>query len=240
MQAYLGEYPGSRLNSEYKFIRAVNSFINQSHKDSELIIVSDGCEITHRCYMDNFKSNDRIKYLFVDKKGSTNMYELVDGKKFFRGLPRQIARSLVTGEITTYMDSDDFMVDTHLTVIDSIYKVRPNWDWAINCSWYDNVAVLENPIDKTWSLYLKPDDMAYSIVGLDSLWIKTKVREDAIMLMPWLFSHKSYVETKWEDCIGDISEDMDFSKRLRAKYTKGDRFTSPTYVRCHYSNKWDY
>lgn len=240
MQAYLGEYPGSRKDSEQKFIRAVNTFINQSHKDSELIIVSDGCDIVHRCYSQNFKSNDRIKYLFVDKKGVSNMYEMLDGKKFFRGLPRQIARSLVTGEITTYMDSDDFMIDTHLATINHIFSLHEEWDWAINCTWYDNYVVLNNPIDPTWSIYLKPDNETFTVKGLDSYWIKTKLSSDVIILMPWLTAHKSNIDTQWRDCVGDISEDMDFSKRLREKYTKGGRYLSPTYVRCHLNGKWDH
>lgn len=240
MQAYLGEYPGSRKDSESKFIRAVNTFLGQTHKDSELIIVSDGCEVTHQCYHKNFKSEDRIKYLFVDKKGANNMYETVGGERFFRGLPRQIARSLVTGEITTYMDSDDFMIDIHLACIDNIFRQRPEWNWLINCSWYDNSIVIENPIDPKWDIYLMPNEERFTIKGLDGLWLKTRTREDALVLMPWLLAHKSDIDTKWRDCKGNISEDMDFSRRLRTDYQEGGKFTQATYVRCHYSGKWDY
>ena len=106
MQSYLGQYPGSRSDSSTKFIRAVQSFLDQTHKDSELIIVSDGCEKTHQLYYELYKSEPRIKYVYVDKD-TPNMYE--GEVKYYRGLPRQIARSLVTGEITTYMDSDDYV-----------------------------------------------------------------------------------------------------------------------------------
>ena len=50
MQAYLGEYPGSRSDSDKKFLRAVYSFIEQDDKNSELIIVSDGCKIVDELY----------------------------------------------------------------------------------------------------------------------------------------------------------------------------------------------
>ena len=54
MQSYLGDYPGSRTEPERKFVRAVNSFLNQTNKNSELIIVSDNCKITEKLYKENF------------------------------------------------------------------------------------------------------------------------------------------------------------------------------------------
>ena len=35
MQSYLGDYPDSRKNPEEKFIRAVNSFLKQTNKNTE-------------------------------------------------------------------------------------------------------------------------------------------------------------------------------------------------------------
>lgn len=243
MQSYLGDYPGSRLNPVEKFIRAVNTFINQQHKDSELIIVSDGCELTHRSYHENFKSNDRIKYLYIDKKEANNMYDLVNGEKFYRGIPRQIARSLATGEITTYMDSDDYILSNHLSVIDQIFSSEKKWDWAVNCTWYDSYLSLNDPIDKTNTIYLNSNSFGnetYGIAGLDGHWIAVKMQKDSLPLMPWLFSHKSDIDTKWRDCVGTVSEDIDFSKRLRSKYENGGKYALPTYARCHYTGKWDF
>ena len=50
MQSYLGDYPGSRKDSKNKFVRAVSSFLRQTHEDKELVIVSDGCEDTKKLY----------------------------------------------------------------------------------------------------------------------------------------------------------------------------------------------
>ena len=37
---------GHKTNQDIKFVRAVKSFLNQTYKDKELIIVSDGCQKT--------------------------------------------------------------------------------------------------------------------------------------------------------------------------------------------------
>ena len=53
MQSYLGEYEGSRENADKKFIRAVKSFLAINEKDprTQLVIASDGCEITHKLWI---------------------------------------------------------------------------------------------------------------------------------------------------------------------------------------------
>ena len=43
MASYLGEYENSASDRKTKFIRAVDSFVNQTYKDAELIIISYGC-----------------------------------------------------------------------------------------------------------------------------------------------------------------------------------------------------
>ena len=67
MQVYLGKYPGSRSNPVKKFTRAVQSFIDQTYSNSELIIISDGCQIVHDIYHKYYKDNTRIKYAYLDK-----------------------------------------------------------------------------------------------------------------------------------------------------------------------------
>ena len=50
MPSFLGDYEidqnKSASNREFKLERAIDSFLMQIHRDSELIIVSDGCEKT--------------------------------------------------------------------------------------------------------------------------------------------------------------------------------------------------
>ena len=184
MQSYLGEYPGSRVNSDIKFLRAVKSFIDQEDKESELIIVSDGCMITHKLYYDHFKTNDRVKYVYVDKD-TLNMYEETN-EKFFRGFPRQVGRTLATGEITTYMDSDDFLLPTHISEIKKHWVRYTDISWLINLSWIENVHRFYNPIIEYDHTIQKPIVSEITeIIGLPSEWIPYRnIRENNLVWIP--------------------------------------------------------
>jgi len=234
MQSYLGEYPGSRSDADKKFLRAVNSFKNQINKNAELVIVSDGCQITHDLYHANFKKESNIKYVYVSKT-KPNMYSIENGMKYHRGFPRQVGRSLATGEVTTYMDSDDFLMPNFTDVwlkwwIPNYEKI----DCIFNQSWWDNIAEKEDPTYKDLdydSFEIKEID------GLPSKWIHVSFKGNFRMQSPPLTSHRSDLDVKWQDTIG-YSEDWKFSEGLRV-HRKG-MISEPTYVICHSKNKWDY
>lgn len=239
MQVYLGEYPGSRSDSDKKFLRAVQSFIDQDDKDSELIIVSDGCTITHDLYYKHFKSNDRIKYVYVDKD-TPNMYE--GELKYYRGLPRQVGRSLVTGEVTTYIDSDDFLLPNSTAILKKNWQIALGLEkpktWAMTTSWIDNeVSVDMHGSDETREVM----GSVFSVNGLEGKWINIKMKQGFLMSATFSISHDTNAFSKWEDHIeGDgQSEDQIFANKL---YEEGEGFIiiEPYYVRCHYSNLWDY
>jgi glycosyltransferase involved in cell wall biosynthesis len=236
MQAYLGDYPGSRINSVDKFIRAVSSFKNQTYENIELIIVSDGCEIVHKTYMELFKSDSKIKYAFVDKKGIPNMYELVDGKKYYRGVPRQVGITLANGDLITYMDSDDFLLSNHCQLIVQEFNKTPNLDFYTNASWYDNVIATW---PETTSMHATNHHELYKIKGLDSEWVISSMKPGMLTMAPWLFIHKNVDDIKWRDTT-ETSEDVDFNTRFRKKYKVGIQINIPSYIRCHYSELWDY
>lgn len=238
MQSYLGEYPGSRADSDKKFLRAVQSFIDQTNKDTELVIVSDCCDITHKLYYEYFKEDPRIKYVYVDKS-VPNMYE--GEEKYYRGLPREAGRAVADGDIITYMDSDDYLLSNSLKVLkdswERILQKQPETKWCINNHWIDNGVAqklyVNNSSVETWG-------NLFTVDGLDSEWIICKMRHPTLVVCtPWLTSHVSSITTKWEDTQGGESEDVHFSKRMR-KEGKGALISEPLYVRCHYSNAWDY
>lgn len=237
MQSYLGEYPCSRTDSSFKFIRAVQSFINQTYKNSELIIASDGCEKTHELYYKHFKNEPRIKYVYVDKD-TPNMYE---GEiKYYRGLPRQVARSLVTGEITTYMDSDDFLLPIAAEVLNmqwtSEYTTK---SWALIDRWFDNEVFKTVKVD---SIDTENDDI--TINGLSGKWCVSKMAHSSLVLQAtWAISHKSETKTKWVDVYGKgYSEDTQFCRSIVKEFGQENGFLIqiPFYVRCHFYKLWDY
>lgn len=237
MQSYLGEYSGSRENPIQKYIRAVESFRAQVYKNCELIIVADGCINTFNTYLAKWQDDPSIKIVYADKKGTARMYDKVTEKdKYFRGIPRQMGLEMATGELVTYMDSDDYLLPKFTLNIVSAYNVRPEAVWFINRSWYDNIeADWEN--ETVFESYNR--NGAIKIDGLPSKWVPTKLKEKMIIMSPWLLTHKKNCNIKWMDSIG-ISEDVSFNQRLRKEYKDGIVYENPMYVRCHYSGQWDY
>jgi len=240
MQVFLGDYPGARSNPIEKFKRAVKSFQEQTYKNSELIIVADGCLKTQQIYQRTFQNEENIKFVYIDKKSGLNMYEdhIIDGQtyKYYRGTARKIGVAAATGDLITYMDGDDYLLPQHLLTIMLNYNQHPDGDWWINRSWYDHATA-------NWN----ENDIMYSTINADTVefdefknqkWTPVKLKENQVILSPWLFVHRATCNTKWRDTIG-VSEDVDFNKRLRAEYPKGFPFERPTYIRCHYTNKWD-
>jgi glycosyltransferase involved in cell wall biosynthesis len=237
MQSYLSEYPGSRINSIDKFRRAIKSFQNQMYKNCELIIVADGCIKTQQVYTREFKNDPSIKFIFVDKD-TPNMYEVnSDGNKYYRGFPRRVGVGAATGELITYMDSDDFLLPEFTLTLLLNYNVNKELSWWINTQWYDNEnANWEDSPQLFGSNHI--NDVV--IEGLDSKWTKTNVKPGMAVMSPWLLMHKAECATKWKDTMGPVSEDSDFNRRLRAEYPKGMTFNKSIYVRCHYRDIWDF
>lgn len=237
MQCFLGEYPNSRKNPVDKFKRAVNSFLNQTNDNSELIIVSDGCQITLDTYNEFFKEYNNIKCIYVEKK-DINMYEKVDGYVFYRGEPRQHGLNVTSGSIITYMDSDDFLLP-HFTesILNNYLLNKDDW-WFINQSWYDNIET------KYSEEYLKMFEPKYNnpikINGLNGEWVKVEPHENMILIhkQPSTLTHLKECDVKWEDSI-NISEDVLFTNKLIELY-KGGFYNNPNYVRCHFKGIYDY
>ena len=244
MQAYLGKYPGSRSNSTYKFLRAVQSFIDQSNKNNELIIVSDACEIVHELYHKHYKNESRIKYVYLDKD-VPNMYE--GSNKYYRGFPRQVARSLVTGEITTYIDSDDYLMPNSTDVLIRAWEIyKPmGVKFISNASWFDNIKALDYELEFS---QITDKIERVNIDSLDGIWYAVNLpvgpnNSYTVCIAPWLQSHISDMDIKWMDTGGDtginLSEDALFHKQSISKY-KLAVIDIPIYVRCHRIDRWDY
>lgn len=236
MQSNLSDYNGSRSDSVNKFRRAVKSYQDQIYKNTELIIVSDGCNRTHQIYNREFKEDASIKFIFLDKTGVPSMYDETGDGKYYRGIPRRVGSSIATGSLITYMDSDDYLLPEFAMTLMLIYNSAPEMDWYINTSWYDSSTHDWKDSDIMQASNHEKD---IEIEGISGKWTPSVVKQGYAVLTPWLFMHKASCTTKWRDTIGG-SEDVDFNRRLRSEYSNGYSYERPIYVRCHFAGHWDF
>ena len=114
MPCFLGDYPGAASNREQKLIRAVNSFMDQTFKEKELIIVSDGCPLTTKIIRE--LNCENIRTIQIEKQ------------PLFSGKVRQAGIDIAKGEIICFLDSDDFMLPHTLVSLNRQIKDEP---WVI-------------------------------------------------------------------------------------------------------------
>ncbi len=117
----------SAPDSEFKFTRAVNSFINQSFKDAELIIVGDGCRIAEALYQRYYTHIPNIRFILIPKQVP------------WGGAVRQTGISLAKGKIICYLDHDDMFGKEHLKIINKGFDLR-KYDWV----YYDDYIIYSN------------------------------------------------------------------------------------------------
>ena len=130
MASYLSDYEYSAGDRVRKFHRAVNSFINQTYTNAELIVVSDGCEITKQ-EMLQYENNPNIKLCVSDKQ------------PLFSGVIRNIGCFMATGDVINYLDSDDLLGKNHNTRIAEAFEAHPDLDWVY---FDDHIIYLFNPV----------------------------------------------------------------------------------------------
>lgn len=241
MQSFLGDYDGSRKDSHFKLERAIKSFLNQTDKNSELVLISDNCQQTKKIWEDNFQSNQRIKFHFLEDD-SKKMYQKSEEGIFYRGYPRQLGIELSTYDVITYMDSDDFILPDYLEKLSYYWSLNKDYFWFFNNCWYDNSSILEKKPEGYHQYFEDFKESPISIENLESTWILSKIRTGKMIMSPALISHRKDSCPVWSDHIrkseNDFSEDMLFVDKL-AKL-KGARISIPGYVRCHLKDFWDF
>jgi glycosyltransferase involved in cell wall biosynthesis len=178
MISYLSDYQNSRKYPKEKFIRAVNSFLNQTHEKKELIIVSDGCEITNQLYFEHFDKHNNI-YLIRAPKQKSN----------WPGKLRECARTLANYEWITYLDSDDMFIQNHLFLInDKINSLNEEMEVILNYK-------------KILPLIKDGHDDYYNVIGVNkeevkrmtNKWFFTKVKS---FTGTWQVVHKNSMKIK--------------------------------------------
>lgn len=117
MASHLHEYDFSAKDRIRKFHRAVHSFLNQPYQNKELVIVSDGCDLTSNEVMNHYKDNPLIKHVQIEKQ------------PVFSGNVRNVGCIISTGDIICYLDSDDMLGKSHLQSIANGFNYYTDADW---------------------------------------------------------------------------------------------------------------
>lgn len=148
MASYLQNYPGSATNRDKKFVRAVNSFKKQTYQNKELIIVSDGCQLTTELYSKFFANDPIIKLIQIPKQ------------QLYSGEMRNIAFKLADGDIISYLDSDDVLGPNHLQII------VDGFDDSVDLIYYNDLMVLDSTFKK---FYLRVVEPRWASIGTSSI-----------------------------------------------------------------------
>lgn len=122
LPSYLGAYNRAATNRNTKLIRAIESVVHQTYTDWELIIVADGCEKTvdiMTTYMLDCEPQyaAKMRGFFIQKQRS------------WAGRPRNTGIEKAKGDIICYLDSDDYLGETHLQFIADSFKQGIDWIW---------------------------------------------------------------------------------------------------------------
>lgn len=133
MPSFLGHYVGAAANRNEKIIRAVNSVVNQTFTDWELIVVADGCEVTYDLICNTYPTDERIDCVLIKKAA------------LFAGAPRNVGIDRAKGEFIIYLDIDDFYGVNHLSTINE-QLADFDWVWYNDIRWKQNAGKwVENP-----------------------------------------------------------------------------------------------
>lgn len=115
LPSYLGEYTRAASNREAKLIRAIDSVLNQSFKDFEVIVVADGCQKTFDLVCEKYLDEEKIECFQITKQ------------PMWSGKQRAFGISKADGEWIAYLDSDDYWGPDHLDIIENNLW---DYDWV--------------------------------------------------------------------------------------------------------------
>ena len=192
MPSYLGRYDNCAKNRTEKFKRAVDSWCVQTHNEKELIIVSDGCETTEEMYETFYSKKSNIKLKTIEKQ------------PLFSGMVREEGLKMATGEIITYLDTDDYFTPSHLSNVESRIREQ-DLDWAY---WSDFIKI------NSKNSIIRNVQLIKGVAGTSSI------------------GHKRSLDVSWEGCNG-YGHDWTFIERLKATKTKHDKIYGCGYIVCH-------
>lgn len=142
----------NKTNQGPKFIRAVKSFLNQTHENKELFIVADGCQLSMQIYHENFTQYPNIKIIPIPKQPP------------YSGEMRNVAFQYCSGDIVTFLDADDVLKKGHLQYIHDNFNLN-ELDWI----YYNDEMTLNKEFTKLYTRIVEP---RYGSIGTSSISIK--------------------------------------------------------------------
>jgi len=144
MPVFLGEYTfmvhRNASNGADKFMRSVNSFINQTLKNSELIIISDGDDRAEDIWERQFSSEPRTRFKKIEKQ------------ELYSGVTRQTGLEMAIGKVVCYLDHDDMFGPVHLETIYNNFDLL-KYDWV----YYDDYLVRSADFQKIDTRNVRPE-----------------------------------------------------------------------------------
>lgn len=232
MMSNLSNYKGARSSAIPKFIRAVNSFIHQSYKNAELIIISDGCIDTNEQYERHFKHYTNIRLFKTEKSES-----------LWPGSRRQLGINVATGEWIAYLDTDDMFHPDHLSNL--VSYINPDVSLILNNSECKAFAHFpkRNQIEKWGEVivmtkerqmfkidrFIELNQLSYIKQGGDYMTYKIDLNTRKYSSSK-LF-HIRDIPVQWEDR-NARGEDIIFGEKLMQELPHIE-IESPTYIVCH-------
>lgn len=230
MMSYLGDYPGARSNPVEKFHRAVRSWLNQTYPNKELVIVSDGCEITNR---------EARKWTHLPQ---VKLVELKKSAKKWPGANRQVGRDHATGDWITYLDTDDMYEPTFLERIQKEIEKNPSEKALLNLAASQRISIQDwnKGEDFQTQVILKPVIFTkgstppnFELDGKRYYWA-ARTGSSSAFSTSTIIHHKS-LEAKWSD-EETRGEDILFSNQFK---DQAKRINVPGYLTCHITGRLD-
>jgi glycosyltransferase involved in cell wall biosynthesis len=224
MVSYLHDYPGSRSKPILKFNRAVQSWVNQTFQSKELIIVSDGCELTKQEYHQNWAQYENIRLIEMPKS--------IDP---WPGKYRQLGVDHAYGEWITYLDSDDLYLVDYLERIAEQIQRFPTQKYMVNeaiaqviPAWQpvSQSIVKLNIVGKPVRLFKSRSEHPQRIPDTNLYWAAR--RANSTRWATHTLIHQREIDEKWPEG-NETGEDLRFSDQ----WLDPHKIYEPGYIICH-------
>lgn len=208
MPSYLGDYAGAASNRPEKFVRAVNSFIDQQWPDSELIIVSDGCELTKNALYGMNLAGPIPDHFLLDNMREIRLISLPKQPPF-SGAVRNAGIKEARGEIITYLDTDDMLLRGHLGAVFQAFFKYPDRPAEYRCWVYFNDFIAGPDLQP---VHERNSHLRYGGIGSG------------------MFAHEKGLDVQWKD---EYGHDWLFVQDLMQRYPHTKKVTGTGYLTCH-------